>query len=77
MWGSVNDYPRIVTTIVQSRCAHNPSQLVARYRDLTENLESLTVFGKRILFTNRDDWTTSDVVAAYSPSPRSKPASGR
>jgi transposase len=24
-----------------------------------------TLFGKRILFTNRDDWTTADIVAAY------------
>jgi transposase len=24
-----------------------------------------TLFGKRILFTNRDDWTTADVVAGY------------
>ena len=23
------------------------------------------IFGKRILFTNRDDWTTADIVAAY------------
>ena len=23
------------------------------------------IFGKRILFTNRDTWTTADVVAAY------------
>ena len=27
------------------------------------------IFGKRILFTNRDDWTTADIVAAYRSQP--------
>ena len=35
------------------------------------------LFGKRIIFTDRDEWSIADVVAGIAPSPTSKPTFAR
>ena len=35
------------------------------------------LFGKRILFTDRDEWSIAEVVAAYRSQSRSRPTSAR
>jgi len=44
-----------------------PAELRLTFRTNTRARTKLedSLFGKRILFTNRDDWTTADVVAGY------------
>jgi hypothetical protein len=35
------------------------------------------IFGKHVLITDHDDWPAAEVIAAYRPSPRPKPPSGK
>jgi transposase len=53
----------ITTTLTGSE----PAELRLTFRTDSRARRKLedTLFGKRILFTNRDDWSTADVVAAY------------
>ncbi|MBA2769090.1 MAG: IS1634 family transposase [Sporichthyaceae bacterium] len=60
--------PRWVTQVLTTTLTgQTPTQLRLSFRTNTRARNKLEerVFGKRILFTNRDDWTTADVVAAY------------
>jgi transposase len=60
--------PRWVNQILSTTVTGSePAELRLRFATNTRARAKLedTLFGKRILFTNRDDWPTSDVVAAY------------
>jgi len=60
--------PRWVSQVVTTTLTgQTPAQLRLTFRTDTgaRNRLEEKLFGKRILFTNRDDWPTADVVAAY------------
>ena len=60
--------PRWVSQVVTTTLTgQTPAELRLRFRtDIgARNRLEEKLFGKRILFTNRDDWPTADVVAAY------------
>jgi transposase len=60
--------PRWVTQVLATTLTgDNPTELRLTFRTNSRARQKLedTLFGKRILFTNRDEWPTSDVVAAY------------
>ena len=60
--------PRWVSQVITiTLTGDNPAELRLTFRTDARARAKLekTLFGKRILFTNRDDWTTADVVAGY------------
>ena len=60
--------PRWVNQVITTTLTGDtPTELRLSWRTNSRARKKLedTLFGKRILFTNRDDWPTSDVVAAY------------
>jgi transposase len=60
--------PRWVSEIITTTLTgEDPAELRLTWRTDTRARTRLEqrLFGKRILFTNRDQWTTADVVAAY------------
>jgi transposase len=60
--------PRWVAEIITvTLTGQEPAELRLSWRTDTKARKRLEerIFGKRILFTNRDDWPVSDVVAAY------------
>ena len=60
--------PRWVSQILSTTLTgDSPAELRLTVRTSTRARKKLenTLFGKRILFTNRDDWPVADVVAAY------------
>jgi transposase len=60
--------PRWVNQVLSTTLTGDtPAQLRLTWRTNSRARKKLeaTLFGKRILFTNRDDWPTGDVVAAY------------
>jgi transposase len=60
--------PRWVNAVIKpTLTGDEPSRLRLTWRTDTRARKRLedTLFGKRILFTNRDQWSTADVVAAY------------
>jgi transposase len=60
--------PRWVAEVLHTRLTgQTPEQLRLTFRTDTRARNRLQdrIFGKRILFTNRDQWTTADVVTAY------------
>jgi len=60
--------PRWVNQVIATTLTGDtPTELRLTWRTNTRARKKLedTLFGKRILFTNRDDWPTVDVVAAY------------
>ena len=60
--------PRWVNQVITTTLTGDtPAELRLSFRTNTRARTKLEdqIFGKRILFTNRDDWTTADVVAAY------------
>lgn len=60
--------PRWVSQVITTTLTGNsPAELRLAFRTDTgaRNRLEARLFGKRILFTNRDDWPVADVVAAY------------
>ena len=60
--------PRWVAQVITTTLTgETPAELRLTFRTHTgaRNRLEAKLFGKRILFTNRDDWPTADVVAAY------------
>jgi len=60
--------PRWVNQVITTTLTGDtPTELRLSWRTNSRARKKLedTLFGKRILFTNRDDWPTSDIVAAY------------
>ena len=60
--------PRWVSQVLTTNLAGDtPAELRLSFRTNTRARQTLenTLFGKRILFTNRDDWPVTDVIAAY------------
>jgi len=60
--------PRWVDQVISTTLTgESPDQLRLTFRTDTRARTKLEnrIFGKRILFTNREDWTTADIVAAY------------
>jgi len=60
--------PRWVNQVITtSLTGKYPAELRLTWRTDTRARQRLEarIFGKRILFTNRDDWPTADIVAAY------------
>ena len=60
--------PRWVNQVITTTLTGDtPTDLRLSWRTNSRARKKLedTLFGKRILFTNRDDWPTSDIVAAY------------
>ncbi len=60
--------PRWLTRVISTTLTGDaPSEIRLRWRTSTSAVDALAeeVFGKRILFTDRDDWTIAQVVAGY------------
>ena len=71
--------PWVSQVITTTLTGQTPAELALTFRTNTGARNRLEdkLFGKRILFTNRDDWPVADVVAAYRSHRRSNRVSGR